>query len=481
MSPPGELDPDHDPATVTVRNSDLSPLGGQTTTPAEKGILAAQVGMVTLIASDGSSYSQKDLMIYTDNGGPCDRLSGCGNTCGGGLPLEGFAFVSLGGSVTPSTMAGQLCMETSLLGDNMAMWVGRTGDMPLSMNSVYDIALQMTSSNVAPGHTPFWDVFLDNNNDLGTGLNLYGADGYFLDNEGGANAAISSGKTFHMVWAPLAVGLAQWNDPATGPFRTAVGDAIKGRFVFRVMDVWLNGNSGIRADIQSGTICLKNLTITKYPLSGVKTVGAALYDVSTFTDSTASGTGNLVTTTLTPGATVVTTTGGGITIAPSANGQATMYTSFFPGDTNNDYNNPVTQADNFPAVNMANTIYRMSYTIAAVDANSAANPPDCFYIGVDTPSNEVICQSFVTSNLGGCAMPKTTPSTYVAFYHSNYGTNSTVGMPWKRLRPYFIVANLPSLGGAANNNSGAIKITNLKVEKVTFDGWMAQSRTRSCF
>ena len=143
-----------------------------------------------------------------------------------------------------------------------------------------------------------------------------------------------------------------------------------------------------------------------------------------------------------------------------------MYTSFFPGDTNNNFNDPTTQADNYPVTLTAGTIYRLSYTIAAVDANSATNPPDCFYINADTPSNEVIFQNFVTSNAGSIAMPKTAASTYMSFYHSNFGTNTAVA-GWKRFRPSFIVANLPSLGGAGNNNSGAIKISNIKVEKVT--------------
>ena len=223
----------------------------------------------------------------------------------------GFTFVPMAGTVTQSTTNGQLCMETTLLGDNLAMWVGTAGDVPIAANSVYDIALKMTSSNTSPGTTPFWDMILDNNNNSGSGLNLYGADCYFLSNEGGANSAVAAGTTFHMVWAPLAVGTTQWNDPTIGAFSTAVGNGIKGRFNFRVMDIWLNGNAGIRADIQAGSICLKDLTMTKYPLAGIKTVGAALYDVSTFTDSTVSGTGNLVTTTLTPGATVVSTAGGG--------------------------------------------------------------------------------------------------------------------------------------------------------------------------
>jgi len=475
----GELNLDSNPRTITIRNSDLSPLGGATTTPAATGIVAAQTGTITLTASDGSSFSQKDLVIYTDNGG-LDRISGQSTTGGtvvynpnvkDGSTKGGFTYSYFAGSVTASNSSTTgICMETAALGDNESFWVGTAFAMPLAKNSVYDIALKMTSSNVATGHTPFWDMALDNNDNAGDGLNLYGADCYFMDNENGANSAIAAVKTFHLVWTPLAAATDQWNGAgaftaADNVFTAAHAAKKDGRFIFRTMDIVGNGNNGVKASVQFGTICVQDLSVTKYDLSGVKLVSNG-YTASTFVTS---GSGqNCAYAELAPGATTVTTGAGGMTIAPTTAGKGTLYTTFYPGDATNDPGNPAGQADNYPVVCAANTIYRITYSIAAVDANSAANPPDAFYIAADTPTNEVIYNSFVTNNLGGCAMPKTgAAQSYVAFYHSNFGTASAIGAPWQRMRPYFTMANLPSLGFQGDDNSGSVTISSIKVDAVT--------------
>jgi hypothetical protein len=258
-----------------------------------------------------------------------------------------------------------------------------------------------------------------------------------------------------------------------------VGDKLKGRFRFRVMDAWNGGKAGFRADIQSGTICLQELTVNKYDITtGVHVTAAGIWNKPT-TPALASGSGatgdpyvagNFCMSELAPGTTAVSVSNGAIVIGPKAgvgiDGKSTMYTSFFPGDTHNDYGNASTQTDNFPIATTVGTIYRMTYTVAAVDANSALNPPDCFYINADTPTNEVISMNFVTSNLGACAMPKTVAANYVSFYHSNFATDSST-VEWKAFRPIFIVCNMTSLGGSGNNNSGSIKITGIKVDKVT--------------
>jgi len=476
----GELDLDSNPATITVRNKDLSPLGGSTTIPGTTGIIAAQTGTITLWASDGSTHSlPKDLVIYTDNGGK-DRMSpDTGDPVKvydpdfPGTGANAFTFASLFGTVTQTSSGGKICLETPALGDNWGIWVGPANALELTQNSVYNITLSMSSSNTAPGNTPFWDMALDNNNNAGTLANLYGADAYFLDNENGANSAVAAGKTFHMIWTPLAVATAQFN--GTGAFASAetifspANAAQKdGRFILRVMDLWQGGASGFRADIQYGTVCIGDLVVTKTPLADVKVVTAGLMDVSTFAISTGSGVGNIAVRDLAPGCATMTIVGGAIQIIPTTAGQTTAYQQLFPGDTDNNFSVPSTQADNYPVAYDVQSIYRIQYEVAAIDANGEANPPDALWITADTPTNEVIYNSYVTSSIGGTAMPKTgTPQIYTAFYHTNYGTDSTIGAPWKRMRPYFIWANLSDLGGTGNDNSGGFKIPRCKVDKVT--------------
>lgn len=472
----GELDLDTDPKTITIRNSDLSPLGGSTTTPGTTGIIEA--GTITLYASDGSTFSQKDLVIYSDNGG-LDRLSMGDWPITVPIPAPwdtsaGNAWITstVAGTVTHTRTTNSVCIEAPVEGDNWGIWVGPEYQLDLVKNAVYDIKLHMTSSNAAPGHTPFWDVSLDNNDLTGTGPNLYGADQFFLDNENGANSAVAAGKDFHIVWTPLAMTTPQFQDSAAETLFSAshAGDK-NGRFIFRVMDLYLDNASGIKANDQYGTVCIAGLDIDRYDVTLLTKVGASLYDNQAFT-ATAGQAGTVTPVTLTPGASTLDYTGGVITVTPTAAGQATSYTTLYPGDSNNPFTGTpgdvALQADNYPVAYADQGIYRIQVSIAASDANSQANPPDAFWIMADTPTQEVIMQSFVTSHVAACAMPKTgTPQIYTAFYHANYATQSAIGAGWQRFRPIFTYANLPSLGGSGNDNSGVIKISKMVVDKVT--------------
>jgi len=480
----GELDLDTNAKTVTIRNSTLSPLGGSTTTPGTTGIVAAETGTITLYASDGSTFGQRDLVIYSDNGG-LDRLS-TGDHGGTVIPVakpwdtstgNAWASSTVAGTITYSRTASTICLEAPASGDNWGIWVGPANQLPLVKNAVYDIKLNMTSSNAAPGHTPFWDLSLDNNNNTGTGPNLYGADQFFLDNETGANAAIAAGKEFHIVWTPLAMATDQFKGEGAYAanetlFSTSHATDAGGRFIFRVMDLYLNGSSGILANNQYGTVCIAGFEIKRYDMTAMTKVGASIYDNHAFT-STAGSAGTVTPAALVPGVLTLDYSGGMVTMTPTTAGRDTAYTTLYPGDAVNVFSGTPTdvanQADNYPVPYEPNTIYRIQASLAAADAASASNPPDVFWIMADTPTQEVIMQSFVTSHIAGCAMPKTgTPQIYTAFYHTNWGSNTAVGAGWKRLRPIFTYCNLPSLGGAGNNNTGVVQLSKMVVDKVIY-------------
>jgi len=485
-----DLDPitgqgDTDPKTITIRNSDLSPLGGSTTTPGTPGIVPAETGTITLYASDGSTFSQQDLVIYTDNGG-LDRITGQGENPP--IPVtipppwdtgSGNAWITatVAGTITMTRTSNSICLEAPVNGDNWGMWVGPPYQLDLVKNAVYDIKMRMTSSNAAPGHTPFWDLSIDNNDNDGLGPNLYGADMFFLDNENGANSAVAAGKDFHMIWTPLAMATDQFKGEGAYAatetlFSTAHATDKKGRFIFRVMDLYLDNASGIRANDQYGTVCIAGFTINRYNMTLMKKSGASLYDNHAFT-ATAGQAGTVTPTTLTPGASTLEYSGGMITVTPTTAGQGSSYTTIYPGDSTNVFTglpgDVAAQADNYPVLYDPQTMYRVQVSLAAADANSETNPPDVFWIMADTPTQEVISQSFVTSHIGGCAMPKTgTPQIYTSFYHTNYGTSTSI-TGWQRFRPIFTYCNLPSLGGAGNNNSGVFTISKMLVDKVTWE------------
>jgi hypothetical protein len=76
-----DLDPDqvdNDPRTVTFRNANLTPIGQSPgNDPGFTGVGADEI--ITLFASDCTTYSMKEIFVYTDAGGN-DRLSGVAET-----------------------------------------------------------------------------------------------------------------------------------------------------------------------------------------------------------------------------------------------------------------------------------------------------------------------------------------------------------------------------------------------------------------
>jgi hypothetical protein len=482
-----DLDPiaggDPNPKTITIRNSSLSPIGGSTTFPSTTGIVPAETGTITLFASDGSTFGQRDLVIYTDNGG-LDRLSGVGENPP--VPIDilkpwdtssaatTWLSSTVAGTITYSRTTNSICLEAPVSGDNWGIWVGPANQLPLVKNAVYDIKMSMTSTNATPGHTPFWDVSLDNNNNDGTGPNLYGADQFFLDNETGANAAIATAKDFHIVWTPLAMSTNQFKGEGTFTgtetlFSTDHATDAGGRFIFRVMDLYLNGTSGILANQQYGTVCIVGFTINRYNMTLMTKQGATLYDNHGF--NTTSGSAGCVTpVALVANALTLDYSGGMINVTPTVAGQTAAYTTIYPGDTVNVFSglpaDVANQADNYPVAYDPNSIYRIQVSLAAPDASSQTNPADVFWIMADSPTQEVIMQSFVTSHIGACAMPKTgTPQIYTAFYHTNFGSNTAINPGWKRFRPIFTVCNLASLSGPGNH-TGSTQISKMAVDKV---------------
>jgi len=466
-----ELNTDGLANTITIRNSNLSPLGGTANPPAgPDGIIAAETKLCTLFASDGTTYSSTELFIYTDKNG-WDRLS-TGQTGPTGQVVKDVPFTTTDGWVS-ATVAGTLtfntasntaiCIGVPLTGANFGLWVSPYGYVSLTANTVYDIRLTMGGSSTTAGTTPFWDFVVDNySSDGSQGLNLYGCDAFFLDNQGGNNAVTTTASDFHVMFAPSAIATAAWNNASTGVF-TAGRDANNDmRFQFRVLDV--DSNGGITAASDAGTLCLQNLTVTAYALGNLQTLQANMYDATTITDANAGGGGTTTVDTLL--GSTVSFAGGDITITPSSGAQSVELVSIFPGDRTNDTGNPAGQVDNYPVAFDANTIYQVVAEMTAPNANSVTNSFDVFWVGADLPTNEVIYESFTTNNAGQVGMPQVAPSqTFMAFYHSNKGTSATTSQ-WHFFRPKVIFGN--NAGLAVGNNSGGVIVNSIKVNKVRF-------------
>jgi hypothetical protein len=465
-----ELNTDGLANTITIRNSNLSPLGGTANPPGgSNGIIAAETQVCTLFASDGTTYSSTELFIYTDKNG-WDRISTgqvtypvVKNSTFEGT-VDGFASATVAGTLTFNTGGNTaLCIGAPLAGQNFGLWVSPYGYVLLTANTVYDIRATMSGSSTTAGSTPFWDIVVDNySNDGSQGLNLYGCDAFFLDNQGGNNAVLTTESDFHVLFTPAAVATAAWNNATTGIFTTARDPNNDMRLQFRVLDV--DSNGGITAGSDQGTLCLKNLTVTAMPLGNMQTLQAGMYDATTITD--ANGTGGGTTTVDTLLGSTVSFAGGDITITPSSGAQSVELVSIFPGDRTNDTGNPAGQVDNYPVAFDANTMYQVVAELTAPNANSVTNSFDVFWVGADLPTNEVIYESFTTNNAGQVGMPQVAPSqTFMAFYHSNKGTAATTSQ-WHFFRPKVVFGN--NAGLAVGNNSGGVIVNSIKVNKVDF-------------
>jgi len=463
----GEQNGDSNAQTITVRNSMLSPIGGPETAASSTGIVSDQIKPVTLFASDGTTYSMKSILFYTDNGG-ADRLSPGGVNIPYPITPSNWSYVGYN-SVTSGTSGGAaLCFTTDLAGDNIATWTSPYGMFTPLSHSVYRIRATVNGSQTAVGSTPFWDFYLDNYGGTGA-LNLYGTDCYFIDGSGGANSVINStnGQTFQMWFAPLAVETAQFNNGTTGAYIAANTGKLDSRLSFRTLDAAVS-RPDLGGATKNGQLCLKGIEITKFPISQMQTIQANVWSVTNFVLANSGGTGTVIVDSFV--SPTIDTTGGVLTITPSVSGRTAELATITPGSNLlYDLNTPSTLADNYPIPWVDDTLYQITADIAATDPS---NPWDVIYIEADEPTNEVLLDSLITGEGQHCGTPTATASTYMSFFYSHKETHTAVaGLHF--WRPKLAIGNTTglasNLGSTASANSSAVKITKFAVNKVRFE------------
>jgi len=482
----GEDNPDGNPATLTIRNINLSPIGSGTsgTEPGPTGKLSAETQVVSFFASDGTTYSTKNVVFYTYNNWD-DQLTPKGTA----VPVSkvtfnnttnGCVFTNFNwGTITQTVSSAGICLTVPGPGDNAGQWSTAWGTIPLVKYNVYHIRLKMNCSQSAAGHTPFWDVVVQNYLDTPgqtpawKGMNAYGVDAWFLDNRGGANSVVSSsgGTSMHVWFAPSPVSTAAWN-AAGGIFDTSNGDNKDARFYWRVMDL-SSSDFAITATDDSGTLCLMNYLIERFDISGMQTLSTD-YSVTSLTDASSGGNYSVHKYYT---QTTVTFAGGALTLQPNPDETAASNGDLIfaaPKDANSGHydDDPLVPAC-YPVTWKANTLYQITYDLAAPDANSQTNPCDVFFIGADVPTNELIIDSYTTAGANQTGMPKTgTSQTFMAFFYShNVTTDSHVNNA--RIRPKFSMGNNTGLVFTNTSNAvvpsrGGIKITGVKIKEVKF-------------
>lgn len=477
-------------ARITIRNERMNPLGGPLTTRTTVGLTDIQP--VTFWCADGNAASSQTVIFYTDNyAGGFNRLSmcPCSWTYENQEPFfnhswpvseEGFH-----GSVTthtwPSSGTG-LCLDVTKTGDNWGSVASPLGFLTLSPKTIYGIRLRMNCSQIAPGATPFWDLVLENNYDAASkrGLNLYGMDAFFLDNQGGANSVISTwhGADITLFFTPLSVRTPQMAGLFNNPAYSAHKDA---RLRFRVLDV--DSAPALLNNQKFGAICLQSVQIESIPLTKLYEQ-APCVQINAFQSNTttsgslpAPGNNTQVDGYFSP---AVLFTSGTLTLAPAGAGTANELLTVTPAADTDGAGGPRpilrkpfdNMADEWPIPWLSSTLYEFTAQLSAPRATDEAHPWDVIWMGIDTPTNEVNCESYVTA-VKGIASPKAAaPQTYTFLYNCQ---NETLAPSWPlhflRWRLAFgnsTRVNFPNPEDATN--TGAVRIHSLTVRKVLLPG-----------
>jgi len=482
----GEVDGDSNPLTITIRNTHLSPIGEAGTDPAgDQGIMDSETQAVTFYASDGTTAGiSMPVWFYTDDGG-VDRLMGA-ETVDFDFPdmdpsTGNWRWDAVGGGATSSFDSNNhFCMTTtqSASQDKSGAWKSPYGDtaastIKLVQNAAYHIRLVITSSQTNVDAVPLFDIYISNFEFWSAdplsfnGQNNYGANFFVYSNVGGANGAVSStGKEYNFWWTPSCVNSARWNDTtddSTPGLWAASNAEHRNAFVaFRVLQS--PSNTALTSQINAfGTLCLKDLEVSRADL-GSMAVQSTVWEATSMTPSSSSGLFYGPATNAT-----VSFSGGIATVTPS-NGTSNMIAQVIPGNGTTDYASQSATMDDYPCPMELQSLYMVTMNLSAPTQTAADNPPQIMWLGADTYTNELAQLSLVSLKAWHHAMPSTTVTPYVAFFHSNYGT-AHGGLSefswWNIFRPRFMEGN-DSASDTGEAKTGAIRVHNVKVEKVTF-------------
>lgn len=367
------------------------------------------------------------------------------------------------GACTTATWTGGkgICFNVGASGDNYGEAVSPSPYFTLAPKTVYRIRARMNSSQMTGGHTPLWDLSLIN--DEKSGHVLYAMDSFYLDNEGSANAVLSSldGSWVTIYWTPCAVQTWQWNNYFASPSRTASLDA---RLKFRVLDL---DSSGLFARNQFGLICLQELLIDSIPIGKLAASGPALVNITRLASSSG-GHGNVQVTTAMGNAKVV-YQNGAVTITPGGAGTALDGTKndmvqIVP--TSSTTSGPFSP-DRWPIAWKTGKIYKLEADLSAPDTAGAAHPWDTLWMSMESPTNEVLTESTMTADMG-VGSPKTgTPQTYTFFYCGMNETLSRVpGLHYLRWRLRFGNSAALNFPAGEKTNTGGVRVHGIRVYSV---------------
>jgi len=476
----GDTDPakvDANSRTVTFRNINRSPIGGSNTAPT-----TSETEVVTLFASDSTTYSQKDFLVYVDNDG-ADALSTAAVAYTQELAYSfttsaqgwtSYADLSLGATISHSQGASGLCLEVSLAGVTIAGWESQPmaaanyTTVDLTANSVYQVRLGVTVSGSSAGNSPAWSMTHNQKNTMYSGENIY------YGNYGDANApfplntaSTAAEKQIYESWVtPIAIQTAQFN---AGAFTGAALAENGMRFQLRIIDV---DGANYGAETDAGQICWNSIEVRRYDISDLA-VESTPYNQTTFQASPGDqgatiNPANWSSSDIVSNSTI-SYTGGVITVGPASSsawgGSSAGYVELRPGDKTFGGASLVNNLDNFPVAWVSDTLYKVTANLAANDAAGEANPPDFVRVGADAYSNELIGYSAVTTTYNRIGMPKVgTPQPYVYFLFG-HSRSAAVEAAAQRIRPRIDIGANASF--VESTNVGSIVVSGVRVDVVS--------------
>lgn len=444
---------DGNPFTVTFRNVALSP----TNTPTfigPPGFITAQTAVVTLFASDCSTFSSRVITVFAAHGSS-DSLSGAGPQLVKGpinflATTDGWSSGVVGGGTAASGASG-LCMTVPAAGSNIAFWVSPERYFDLVDKMIYRVRATVSMSPASPAADtiPLWFFLFDNFNTAGNGNN-YGGFSWILDVDGDAQGVgRANGRTSYDFWfAPNAVATPQWSAGAFVPAADALNDP---RLWFEIIDA----NAALLTQNDVGTICIRTIEVSSTLHDNLQ--GTTVYNPLLNTATHFAGANNDVGTGT---ATINNATNvANIQVGTAVDSRRTIGPQ--------DLTLPNANRQFYPVLWEANTLYRTRVRVKAATAET--DPIDAIFMAMDVTNNELGMQSYTTRS-GGSVMvfapsPKLTAATYEGYFFSQNATSSVV-VDANRLRPIPFFFNVNNLFGAGTGGN-AIVVESMEVDKIT--------------
>jgi hypothetical protein len=448
--------------TFTVRNVLLSPNvanPGDTGPSGPAGIIHGPV-TVTLFASDCTTFGQQVISVFTargesdsfSGGGPTELFttSFLGNAQGWiGGPSPGF-----GGSV--SSGASGLCMIVPGPGDNLVLWFApETQYVDLMTNSAWRVRTTASTDQSTPDAIPIWFFIFDNfylsTPNIG---NNYGGFHWVLDNFGGAEGiGRAQGRTSFDFWyTPNSLPTPQ---SESGMFTMAADAVNDTRLQFQVID----SNPAINTDLDSGTICIEQITVARQDRTSVQ--------FTTLFNPPISTTDYIAFDALAGGGTTASISGGEATFdlstAVDDRGDLIPYDELGDGVVGQQLGpqefNPIVWA--------ADTVYRQRSSIRAAAAET--DPVEAVFLALDMSTNELGTFSYTTRSGNGVMVFSTSPKLASAEYEAYiFSQNTTLRTPFAthgNLRGQTFFFNAATL--FANNGGDTVVVDGFETDQLT--------------